>query len=230
MPKENKANVSEFAKNSTPLISKIKNMFDIVGNSNIDNEISTNEINSLKILECRRKLYMELLTNSNKSCISAINAYVKNRYVSLFSNSSEFSVLKKNFVAHDMSCGIYSEVDAIIKYHDSTFVLSIYPFSNEDYADISNKLFSRKYIVDSMTKIWLVEMPDAIIIYANRDSDPLEYKMVHVIKNNQMIKTIYDMSKEIYNSFVLNCIPSKPYTSGSNAECKACTFYNSCWK
>jgi len=186
-----------------------------------------------ELTECGRKLIFctrEINSlQSNNYGEDLTQKYSKLKWIDLLSESDEIKVLDKFVEVSDVNYNIVSEVDCVIKIEDLPVVVLIKSLNSNDFANIVKNGIPRKDAVRIIVDMWLIEIPDSIIIYENRDS--LEVKIFHVIPYNAIINAVREKSRILWDCIVNESIVDRPYKdSEKSKECQSCSYKDRCWK
>ena len=200
-------------------------------NNEINNEIKRRKISYSsgiftpnRLTECDRRLLYKangenieenkfienFLLEQDEKCL-------KNKWINFFENSIKTKIIGKNLIASDCNYNITGEIDCIIKKGNTEFVVLI---KRHDGAP------RRKYIVELMTYLWLVEKTHGLLIC---DSNNI-FNLYHIKISIPIIVAITNKCKKIIEKKMKGELPERQYESPCSYECLECEFNAKCWK
>jgi len=185
-----------------------------------------------ELTECGKKLILHTKeAKSLKNCTVAEEVsqdYTKRKWIDLLSKTTDIKILEKFVEVADSNYNIFGNIDCVIEIDGNPIVILIKSLNSHDFSYLLSHGVSRKDLVRVIIDMWLIEIPDAIIIYENRDS--LESKIYHVVPYNAIINAIREKTKKLWDCIVKEEIVGRPYQTEFSEECQACNYLKTCWQ
>jgi len=78
-----------------------------------------------------------------------------------------------------------------------------------------------------MMIIWLIEVPNGILICENKETN--EYFLSHVIHHKGILDSARKKCSDLLEKKVLHQMPERAYDSDESRECMICEYRGTCW-
>ncbi|MFA7219432.1 MAG: hypothetical protein WC119_02930 [Synergistaceae bacterium] len=228
---------NKFVKLNTKLITATKSAINDEikrGFYNFSNEV----FNVRHLTECPRRIIYranaseaEEITEEEKKSKFLLDRniqFTKKKWVDLFERTKKIEILDKDVQAADCNYNIVGMADAIFKCNNLISVLKVDILKPEQYhrAKLTGGL--RKQIIELMTVIWLVEVPNGILLCENQEDD--EYFMSHIIPYSPILDGIRAKCNKLVEHKCLQRLPKRSYEDRDNSECVICEYKHTCWE
>ena len=178
--------------------------------------------NSRNMTECdRRILYRSYGEKPNKELFGKVEEeYRRKKWGEIIGKIPSVTIMDRNVLAANNDINLCAEVDFVCQIGDKKSIINIY--DGEGKEDIT-----RKDLVDTMTKMWIIGVKHGILIYDRRND---RYYIRHIIPFDNIIKAVCNKCKKLEQNRINGIVVDRPYDNGEKEECLLCEYHEKCWK
>ena len=200
------------------------------------NRASNREIYSPdRATECERKMLYEIF--NGKSDILADcgedagdSFILQHKWASLMMRMDGVILHGVSVPVNDAKYNLSGQIDMLLEFENRNMkaidmVRSVYP---EEMSQIKLKGPFRKHVVSDMINMWMIEIPNGIMIYEDQLNKDIE--IFHVVAYNPIINRAKEKFLEMERFRMMGQVMDRPHKDPNDKECVSCLFKQKCWE